>query len=71
MSKMKPFKYKGYTELCELGRYYTVHLKNKTKLYSCVNFLHASNLKLMQNIIGSIIWENIKVVNYNGTVHEV
>ncbi len=55
-SKQRPFEYKGYSELSQLGKYYTVNMEKQTKLYSIVNFLHDSNLKLMERIIGGAIW---------------
>lgn len=39
-AKANNFVYEGYTDLSQLGKYFTLTIdKSKTRLYSCVNFL--------------------------------
>lgn len=53
VSKSESFVYKGYEEVRQIGKYYAVTIiGKKTRLYTLVNFLHTSNLKLMSRIIG-------------------
>lgn len=65
-SKSIPFQYQGFTELAQLGKYYAVNINNTiTRLYSIVNFLHASNLDLMAKLAGGEFWQNNKIIFYN------
>lgn len=64
--------YTGYTELCQLGKYYTVNVYNHvTRLYNCVNFLQYHNLEFMRKVMGVGFSAGYKLVKYNGEVHEV
>lgn len=65
-SKANPFLFKGYTSLGQIGKYFAVNIKkNITRLYSCMNCLHLSNLQLMAKLAGGPFWENKKVIFYN------
>lgn len=47
-SQNQPFDYRGYSSLSQIGQYYSVTVNDrKTRLYTAVNFLHKSNIKLM------------------------
>ena len=45
------FKYRGYTDLSQLGKYFTITIKNKnsakTRMYTMVNFLQRRTIKLV------------------------
>jgi hypothetical protein len=46
------FRFSGYTDLRQLGQYYSVSVKGwTTRLYTAVNFLSDSNVQLMKKII--------------------
>ena len=46
-------KYKGYTNLSQLGRYYSLTVDHKnTRLYTAVNFLRRENIVLMSKASG-------------------
>lgn len=54
VSQEKSFIYQGYSDLSQLGKYYSLTIQNKkTRLYTLVNFIHVSNLELMSRITGA------------------
>lgn len=50
-----PFEYEGYSQIEQLGRFYSLTANNKiTRLYSPVNFACKSNIELMKKIMGDV-----------------
>lgn len=48
---MDLFAYTGYTEVSQLGKYFSVTIEGgKTRLYSMVNFLQRNTIKLVEEI---------------------
>lgn len=48
------FKYKGYEDLSQIGKYFTLTIGDKkTRLYTMVNFLNQANISLMSRITGT------------------
>ena len=47
----QPFDYRGYSCLSQIGQYYSMTVNDKkTRLYTAVNFLQKSNIRLMNKI---------------------
>lgn len=45
-------KFVGYTDVCQLGQYYSLSLNDKvTRLYTSVHFLHSENRKFMEKYL--------------------
>ena len=54
-SKGDPFHYAGFQSISQLGQYYTVTINDrKTRLYTSVNCMNASNRQLMGEIAGEM-----------------
>ena len=50
--RFKPLKYLGYSDLRQLGQYYTFSTVNGiTRLYTSVNFLHTANIYRMNELL--------------------
>ena len=71
-AKGHDFKYGGYSSLDQLGKYFAINInKNLTRLYCVVNFLHGSNLQLIEKILGRPISQSSKLIYYNNELKKI
>lgn len=48
---LNPFIYKGYSDISQIGRYYSLTVnQHKTRLYTVVNFLQPHNINFIMKI---------------------
>jgi hypothetical protein len=51
VQKHLPLRYLGYSDLRQLGQFYSLTFGKVTRLYTAVNFLTPLNMKLMTEVI--------------------